>query len=459
MKQLFAIVDIETTGGYAYHNKITEIAICIYDGVSIVERFESLVNPQQPIPYSIQQLTGITNEMVAKSPVFEQIAEKIYHLLHRKVFVAHNVNFDYSFVRNELSNAGFLWKANKLCTVRLSRTILPHHRSYSLGNLCRDLKINLHNRHRAMGDCEATAVLFDLLMKTDSNEVLKHIKTIQSLQKFPPNISTKNYDELPEKIGIYKFINQKGKLIYVGKAINIKKRVAQHFSSQLESKRKQDFLNEIYCIEFEETANEFMALLREYELIQHHWPKFNTSLKQYEPKYAIALYKDGYGYQRLAVTKVIKGHTYFRLFSSLQQAHEVLKQTIDEYELNINLCHFYNEELDVRTLKSKAVQELTTDLNIYNSKVSNAILNLQNTSEDLLVFIDNGRNENEQSFVLFDNQRVIAKGYIEKNRSANDIYDAITDTMKCNSSFYTEQLFLKYALLYPEKIIQVKKEL
>ena len=151
---MYAIVDIETTGSYAAANGITEISIHVFDGNTVIEKFETLINPGQPIPYYITAMTGITDKMVATAPAFEEVAEKIYNILHDKVFIAHNVNFDYSFINSHLKEAGFDINCKKLCTVRLSRKILPGYPSYSLGKLCQSLGITINDRHRAGGDTE-----------------------------------------------------------------------------------------------------------------------------------------------------------------------------------------------------------------------------------------------------------------------------------------------------------------
>ncbi len=167
---MYAIVDIETTGGYAAANGITEISIHVFDGNKIVEKFETLINPCQPIPRYIQALTGINDEMVADAPKFEEIAEKIYAILHDKIFIAHNVNFDYSFIKEGLQEAGYSFNSKKLCTVRLSRKIFPGFPSYSLGNLCQSLQITITDRHRAGGDTEATVKVFQKLLENDKGQ-------------------------------------------------------------------------------------------------------------------------------------------------------------------------------------------------------------------------------------------------------------------------------------------------
>ena len=161
---MYAIVDIETTGSYASANGITEVAIHVFDGKQVIKKFESLINPQQPIPRYIQAFTGISNEMVAGAPLFEEVAGEIFELLNDNVFIAHNVNFDYSFLKSHLLRTGHDLKSKKLCTVRLSRRIFPGFSSYSLGNLCRSLDIEIHNRHRAGGDAEATVRVFSRLL-------------------------------------------------------------------------------------------------------------------------------------------------------------------------------------------------------------------------------------------------------------------------------------------------------
>ncbi len=165
---MYAIVDIETTGGSARLEKITEIAIYLHDGEKITGEFSSLVNPERNIPYFITNLTGITNEMVEDAPRFFEIAKDIVELTEGRTFVAHNARFDYSFIRQEFKSLGFNFKRNILDTVTLSRKLFPGHRSYSLGNICKDLKITINGRHRAAGDALATVKLFEMLLKRDS---------------------------------------------------------------------------------------------------------------------------------------------------------------------------------------------------------------------------------------------------------------------------------------------------
>ncbi len=169
---MYSIVDIETTGGSAGKARITEIAIFRFDGLRVVDSFQSLVNPQTFIPPFITRLTGIDNKMVQDAPTFEEIADSVRALTRDAWFVAHNVSFDYNFIKKEFLMLDEYFDRDKLCTVRLSRKIFPGYRSYSLGNLCQSLDINIQNRHRAAGDAAATVKLFEMLMRADTKALI-----------------------------------------------------------------------------------------------------------------------------------------------------------------------------------------------------------------------------------------------------------------------------------------------
>jgi len=162
---MYAVVDIETTGGNNKLGKITEVAIFIYDGEEIIDSFVSLVNPECEIPFFITNLTGISTEMVRNAPKFYEIARRIVEITDNRIFVAHNVSFDYNFIRKEFNDLGYDFRRNILCTVELSRKYLPGHQSYSLGKLCGDLDIKIEGRHRAAGDALATVKVLNLILE------------------------------------------------------------------------------------------------------------------------------------------------------------------------------------------------------------------------------------------------------------------------------------------------------
>jgi DNA polymerase-3 subunit epsilon len=261
---MYAIVDIETTGGYAAANGITEISIFLFDGEKITGKYETLINPGQPIPNYISAMTGITDKMVATAPSFDTVADKIFNLLQDKIFIAHNVNFDYSFVKNHLKVSGFDLNSKKLCTVRLSRKIFPGLPSYGLGKLCHSLGIVINDRHRAGGDSEATTKLFSLLLQNDKEEHIK--KSLQRNSKewiLPPNVPKEHFEKLPYTPGVYYFHNEKGKVVYVGKANNVRYRVNSHFSNNSEGRQKQNFMRHVYGISHQDCGTELMACILE----------------------------------------------------------------------------------------------------------------------------------------------------------------------------------------------------
>lgn len=301
MHKKYAVVDIETTGGSADSNGITEIAIVVVENGKIVQEYQSLVNPLLPIPPFIQNLTGIDDHMVKDAPLFDDIAQDVFDILNECIFVAHNVNFDYTFVQAALKKAGFRFQRKKLCTVRLSKKIWPGFRKYSLGILADRRGVENNNAHRAMSDAYATAEIFiQLLAEDESGEIEKQLKK-QKEVRLPINIDWPVVDKIPLQTGIYYFLDQAGKPIYIGKAKNLQKRVLQHFTADQETEQKSAFHKDVFNIKTEVVTSEFMALLIEDGLINHHWPKYNKAQKGPNKRYGIFMYTDQTGKTRLAI--------------------------------------------------------------------------------------------------------------------------------------------------------------
>ena len=190
----FAIVDIETTGGMPSTHGITEIAIVIHNGIEVTGKYSTLVNPMQKIPPFIVGMTGISDEMVATAPLFEEVAPQIYNLLNGRVFVAHNVSFDYSFVHFHMDRAGFKWSAPKLCTIKLSRKVFPGLAKYGLGSLTRDLGIRIEGRHRAWGDAQATAEVLTMAIQKQGMQPIHLLLNKKEPRKkiVPPDNTSEN---------------------------------------------------------------------------------------------------------------------------------------------------------------------------------------------------------------------------------------------------------------------------
>ena len=228
---MYAIVDIETTGGKYNEEGVTEIAIYKFDGHEVVDQFISLVNPERPIQPFVVNLTGINNEMLRNAPKFYEVAKRIVEITTDCTIVAHNAKFDYRIMRLEFRRLGYEFQRQSLCTVELSKKLIPNMPSYSLGKLVKSLGIPLTDRHRASGDALATVKLFKLLLQKDSQkEIIK--RSVRSNPK--NNLDTKLIqiiDELPSSTGVYYMHNEAGDVIYIGKSKNIKKRINQHFTN------------------------------------------------------------------------------------------------------------------------------------------------------------------------------------------------------------------------------------
>lgn len=446
---MFAIVDIETTGGYASGNSITEIAIAIHDGEQVTDYFETLVNPQTPIPRYIQALTGITNAMISQAPLFEEVAPRIYSMLQDKVFVAHNVNFDYSFVKHQLFEAGYELDCKKLCTVRLARKVLPGHPSYSLGNLCRCLQIHIENRHRAGGDTLATVKLFECILKNDvSGEIKAMLKGKSKEQFLPPHLPVEKVTQLPSMPGVYYFHNVKGKIIYVGKAKDLKKRVTSHFSNNKPGKQKQDFLREIYNISYQTCGSELMAFILESIEIKRLWPLYNRSLKGYQQTYGLYLYEDGRGYQRLVIEKKRKHLEPLYTFNLLLDGLNLLKQMINEFKLCARLCY-----VDVSNGPTLA-DELSVVA--YNQRVLNAVEYLRTSLPSFAVVQDVvlPKKEDRQAIILMEKGRFYGMGYLPPNSTFSHIDEYKKHITQYPESEYIRGLVYQYANKNPQRKVE-----
>lgn len=459
----YAIVDIETTGGYAAGSGITEIAILIHDGTSVIERYETLINPQRPIPLSIQILTGINDDMVSESPEFGDVAADIYRLLSGRVFVAHSVNFDYSFLKHFLEVAGYAFTANKLCTVRLSRKIKPGLPSYSLGKLCDALQIPLSNRHRAGGDADATAELFTRLIAWDTEGHMAAMLKIKSKeQALPPNLPREDFDNLPECPGVYYFSDHTAKVIYVGKAINIRKRVSSHFTGHNPNPQRQHFLRNIHAIKYERCGTELMALLLEAVEIKRLWPEYNRAMKRFEPKFGLYAYEDLNGYRRLVVGKHNKGQSAIHVFNSQIDARNLLHKLVRDFGLCTELsmlgpcsaeCFLPGamEGGNTGTCSEKRTAEE------YNVLVQQALDHLHHNLPSFAI-MDKGRNEEERSCIWVEKGRFYGMGYINQyaDIAHQDDIKSLLQTYEGND--YMLHLIHNYAVKYPFKVLKPAAE-
>ncbi len=441
---LYAVVDIETTGSYAAANGITEIAIVIHDGKQVLNFYESLVNPQVSIPYFIERLTGITNSMVVNAPSFEEIAGQVHELLQDKVFVAHNVNFDYSFVKHHLDSAGYELNSKKLCTVRLARKVIPGLNGYSLGKLTHQLGITHTMRHRAGGDALATADLLAMIVEKDVNgDIPKMLKIKTGEQYLPPHLPVDDIAKLPSCPGVYYFYNAAGKVIYVGKAVNIRKRVKSHFSNNKINRQKQDFLKETQKISYKQCATELMAHILESSEIRRLWPIHNRSQRGYLPQFGLFVYEDRSGYKRFAIEKNRQAAKPVYTFNTITEGQNQLRELIREFGLCNRLC---NISIDCNCESHDAVE-------VYNEKAENA-LQWMRGNLPTFALVDKGIEDNEHSCILVKEGNFFGMGYLTDRKEQLKTIDNLQKVLEpLQDNDFIRNLVLRHAASFPEKCV------
>jgi DNA polymerase-3 subunit epsilon len=429
---LYAILDIETTGGKYNEEGITEIAIYKFDGHEVVDQVISLVNPERPIQPFVVGLTGINNDMLRNAPKFYEIAKRILEITQDCILVAHNAKFDYRILRTEFRRLGYEYERETLCSVELSKKLLPGHASYSLGKLTKALGIPISSRHRADGDAIATVKLFKLLLQKDvDKEIIKaNIKT-----KPKSSLDTKLIrivEELPSSTGVYYMHDDDGEIIYVGKSKNIRKRLNQHFTS--ESVKSREMQNEVYAVTYEATGNELVALLKENQEIKKLKPKYNRALKRSVFNYGLYQTYDDNGYLKLYYSKNQTKKTPITTFTNKNQARSFMDRIIEEFGLCLNLTGISNSDsacfnYSIKKCFGACVSEESPE--VYNKRIQ-AIIDKYSFSNQNMIVVDRGRETSEKSALLIENGVFMGVGYFDLNHQIShpDIIRSIITPME-----------------------------
>jgi DNA polymerase-3 subunit epsilon len=406
---LYAILDIETTGGQFNEEGITEIAIYKFDGHEVVDQFISLVNPEIPIQPFVVKLTGINNAMLSSAPKFFEVAKRIIEMTNDCVIVAHNASFDYRILRTEFRRLGYDFEARTLCTVELSKKLLPEQPSHSLGKLVRALGIPMADRHRASGDALATVKLFKILLEKDlEKEIVKDFIKLEIEKGIAPKLLD-IVANLPSKTGVYYIHNEKGNLVYIGKSRNIKKRINQHFTGT--STKCKKIQAEVFTVTYDETGSELIALLKESEEIKINKPIYNRA--QRKSIFQLALYaeKDKNGYNNLKLQKADGRKKEITSFTSLQEGKNALFRITSHYNLCQKLTGLYHSktncfQYNIKECDGACIGEISPEE--YNARVQEFI-DKNSFENQNMVLVDRGRTINERSAVLIENG--IYKGY------------------------------------------------
>lgn len=424
---MFAIIDIETCGGkYEFRKgRITEICILLHDGLHVTDKFTTLIDPECNITPFFTSLTGITNDMVAGAPKFHEIAQKIWEMTENRIFVAHNVGFDYSFIRDEFASLGAKYKRETLCTVRLSRKLIPGKISYSLGTLCSSLGIENEARHRAEGDAVATAKLFDLLLHLKTMDPQYKNQGVQELMTRRID-KMKQYilDKLPDECGVYYFFNKKHEIIYIGKSVNVYTRALGHFNSK--EHKSQKMLNDLYQADFKPAGSELIALLMEAEEIKKHKPKYNRMRKADLFTHCIDWYKSDEGIISFKIVESGESENALCSFISYLSAREKLESWIDDHALCMRYAGLTSEDavcFNHQIKKCNGICNGEEEIEDYNKR-ANGILEEYIFKDPDFVLIDKGRNHEERSLVLIEKGRFAGYGYIGESDTFSNIEEA-----------------------------------
>ena len=405
---MYAIIDIETTGLNARKDRITEIAIFIHDGEKVVEKFESLVNPECRIPFHITALTGISNKMVADAPHFFEVARRIVEITDGKTIVAHNASFDYNFIRCEFKRLMYDYTRRTLCTKKLSRKLMPGIQSYGLGNLARILNFTNPARHRAAGDALTTVYLLEHLLKIEGKPEEISLKGLHT------KLSVDDIKKLPDAPGVYYFHDESCDIIYIGKSVNIKSRVMSHLSNN-DHKREIEMRERIASVTYELTGSDLVASLLESAEIKKHKPVFNRSLRRSMFQYGLFSYTAKDGYIHFSVEQIKGDRLPLTSYGSRKEGVSHLQRLLDEFNLCQKLCGLYTSsggcfDHHMGICRGACVgKESPAD---YNDRVIDAISKYTYKNKNFFI-VDDGRFDHECSVVKVENGRYVGFGYVE----------------------------------------------
>ena len=392
-----------------------------YDGHKVVDQFISLVNPEREIQPFVVNLTGINSNMLRNAPKFYEVAKRIIEITEDAILVAHNAKFDYRILRTEFKRLGYDFSRKTLCTVELSKDLIPDQKSYSLGKLTRALGIPVSDRHRASGDALATVKLFKMLLDKDiSKKIIQESIRLEPKYQMEPRLLD-IIDSLPSITGVYYMHKADGEIIYIGKSKNIRKRINQHFTSDNpKSKRIQ---LQVATVTYEETGSELVALLKESEEIKQNKPIFNRALRRTIFTHGLFSFEDDKGYVNLSIAKINGKEKPITTFSNLQSAKSFIAKITDEHNLCQKLTGVYPTKSNcfnytIKQCFGACIEDETPT--IYNKRATKIIdkhsFDIQN-----MVIVDRGRAIDERSAILIENGVFKGIGFYNLNYQINNI--------------------------------------
>ncbi len=428
---MYAIIDVETTGGSPSIDRIIEIAVIVYDGEKILDQYSSLVNPKRNIDKYVTQLTGITDKMVKNAPAFEEIQDKILALTEGNIFVAHNVKFDYGMIRSEYKRTGVDFVRKHIDTVTLSQKVLPGFNSYSLGSLCDSLGIIIENRHRALGDAEATVKLLEVILKQSSSKKYIEIELNQGIDPsiLPPHITLGEIEKLPEEPGVFYFKDPTDKILFIDASKNVRREVIKFFNKADGLPERQESYQAITQIDYQATGNELIARLWAYHELRESGdssPAFNKKPKDYKFSHGIFLLTDPEGFRHLKVEKLDfpDGEVALK-FQGKGTAIKVLHKIITEGHLQVqfSLLKKITEPEQRENFKKS-----------YNEKIERAVRKYLYKNTNFFI-VGDGRRPDENSVVWIENSNYRGYGYI-----CPELTEVTTENLKASIKPQTDDI-------------------
>lgn len=418
---MYAILDIETTGGKYNEEGITEIAIYKYDGHQVVDQFISLINPEREIQPFVVNLTGINSKMLRNAPKFYEVAKRIVEITEDCILVAHNAQFDNRILKTEFRRLGFDFERKTLCTVELAKDLIPGQASYSLGKLVRSLGIPVTDRHRASGDALATVKLFKMLLDKDTskNIIQQSIRLNPKFQLEPRLLDI--IEQMPSVTGVYYMHKADGEIIYIGKSNNIKKRINQHFTNTNQKSKK--IQQHVATVTYDATGSELVALLKESAEIKSNKPIYNRALRRHVFTHALYHFKDENGYINLKIDVANGRKKPITTFTNRESGKAFITKAVEDYKLCQKLVGLYKTKTscfgyEIKTCNGACINKETPE--IYNQRVE-SLIEKNSYKNKNMVIVDKGRAIDERSAILIENGVFKGYGYFNLNYQINNI--------------------------------------
>lgn len=447
----FAVIDLETTGGLPKRDRIIEVGIVLTDGQQIIDKYHSLIDPERSIPPEITRITGISNEMVSGKPRFYEVARDIVEWTEGRVFVAHNVRFDYGFLQYSYRDLGYTFSRKVLCTARLSRQLFPHLTSHALGSLIRSFDLQVENRHRALDDAMATAELLVRWMNQPGYKSKVHdmINFGVRESKLPDAISLTLLHSLPDQTGVYYFYDRDGELIYIGKAKDIRARVMQHFAPQTNKAEKlQKYVAEI---RYELTGSEIAALLKESVEIKRFKPSLNKAQRNSEFPIAIRITESGDdGIKRLDAAHLSQMGTEDHVVGYYPN-RRFAQQLIDQRVKDFHLCPEVNANIVPTKLCTSAqigncggICGGLEMLDQYNERVLLASQTLNQLFDRNFIYREEGIHKNEWYLVVVQEGIISKAGYFSDEFGNSSTWELLQSLPDFIGTIEETRIFWKY---------------